>query len=80
MLTAMWLVFFASVLTGGALISLGVIPRNVIGLRGILFAPFLHGSLQHLLANSIPFLILGWLVMLRDRSHFTVVTVAAMLG
>lgn len=76
----MWLVFFASVLTGGALISLGVIPRNVIGLRGILFAPFLHGSLQHLLANSIPFLILGWLVMLRDSRHFTVVTAAAMVG
>ena len=80
MLAAMWLVFFASVLTGGALISLGVIPRNVIGLRGILFAPFLHGSLQHLLANSIPFLILGWLVMLRDSRHFTVVTAAAMVG
>jgi len=80
MLAAMWLVFFASVLTGGALVSLGVIPRNVIGLRGILFAPFLHGSLQHLLANSIPFLILGWLVMLRDSRHFTVVTAAAMVG
>jgi membrane associated rhomboid family serine protease len=80
MLAAMWLVFIASALSGGALIGLGVIPRNVIGLRGILFAPFIHASLQHLLANSIPFLILGWLVMLRDSRHFTNVTIAAMVG
>ena len=80
MLAAMWLVFIASALSGGALIGLGVIPRNLIGLRGILFAPFIHASLQHLLANSIPFLILGWLVMLRDSRHFTNVTIAAMVG
>jgi membrane associated rhomboid family serine protease len=80
MLAAMWLVFVASSLSGGALISLGVIPRTAIGLRGILFAPFIHASLQHLLANSIPFVILGWLVMLRDSRHFTTVTLAAMVG
>ena len=80
MLAAMWLVFIASALSGGVLIGLGVIPRNLIGLRGILFAPFIHASLQHLLANSIPFLILGWLVMLRDSRHFTSVTIAAMVG
>ena len=80
MLAAMWLVFFASALSGGALIGLGVIPRTLIGLRGILFAPFIHGSMQHLLANSIPFLIPGWLVMLRDSRHFTSVTIAAMIG
>lgn len=79
-LAIMWVVYFASVATGGALLSLGVIPRNIIGLRGILFAPFLHGSFNHLLANSIPFLVLGWLVMLRDSRHFTLVTIASMIG
>ena len=76
----MWVVFFATVATHGALLSLGIIPRNVIGLRGILFAPFLHGSFAHLLANSIPFAMMGWLVMLRDSRHFVPVTAAAMLG
>jgi membrane associated rhomboid family serine protease len=76
----MWLVFFATVATHGALLSLGIIPRHLIGLRGILFAPFLHGSLTHLIANSIPFAMMGWFVMLRDPRHFLTVTFAAMLG
>ena len=76
----MWVVFFATFVTGGALLSFGIIPRNVIGLRGILFAPFLHGSFAHLLANSIPFAMMGWFVMLRDSRHFVPVTAAAMLG
>ena len=79
-LALMWAVFVANALSGGALLSLGVIPRTSIGLRGIIFAPFLHGSLGHIIANSIPFLVLGWLVMLRDSRHFLPVTVAAMLG
>lgn len=57
----------------------GIIPRHLVGLRGILFAPFLHASLGHLIANSIPFLILGWLVMLQETSDFFVVTAITML-
>jgi membrane associated rhomboid family serine protease len=79
-LALMWAVFVFTTLTGGALLSLGVIPRTAIGLRGILFAPFLHGSLAHIIANSIPFFMLGWLVMLRDPKHFLPVTLFAMIG
>jgi len=75
-----WLVFAATMLTGGALFTFGIIPRTTLGLRGILFAPFLHGSVNHIVANSIPFVILGWLVMLRDARHFIPVTVAAMIA
>jgi len=75
-----WLSFAATVLSGGALLSYGIVPRTLTGLRGILFAPFLHGSLNHLLANTIPFAVLGWLVMLRDAKHLGRVTLAAMLG
>lgn len=48
----------------------GIIPHNVTGLRGILFAPFLHGDLAHVAANTMPFLVLGWFVMLRGISQF----------
>lgn len=76
----MWLMFIATWMTGGGLLSLGVVPRSLIGLRGIFFAPFLHGSLAHLLANMIPFALLGWLVMLRDSRHLIGVTAYAMLA
>jgi membrane associated rhomboid family serine protease len=59
----------------------GIIPRNVTGLRGILFAPFLHGNFPHLIANTVPFLTLGWLVMLRNtRDFWTVSIIAAIVG
>lgn len=43
----------------------GVIPRNTDGLRGIITGPFLHLSLDHLIANSIPLAILGALILIR---------------
>jgi membrane associated rhomboid family serine protease len=54
--------------------SFGIIPRTLVGLRGILFAPFLHANFAHLLANTLPFLGLGWLVMLRRISDFFTVS------
>lgn len=63
----------------GALNAYGIRPRTISGLRGILFAPFLHGGLGHLIANTVPFLILGWFVMLRETSDFFVVTAITML-
>jgi membrane associated rhomboid family serine protease len=63
----------------GSLDIFGIIPHQVIGLRGILFAPFLHGDFSHLIANTVPFLILGWLVMLQETSDFFVVTGLTML-
>ena len=50
--------------------ALGISPRNLIGLRGILFAPFLHGGFYHLISNTVPFVVLGWLVMIRNTKDF----------
>lgn len=38
----------------GGLDVFGILPRQLLGLRGIFFAPFLHGGFQHLVTNSIP--------------------------
>jgi membrane associated rhomboid family serine protease len=38
---------------------LGVRPRQLAGLSGILFAPLLHAGVAHLIANSLPMLVLG---------------------
>lgn len=59
--------------------SFGIIPHDFVGLRGILFAPFLHGGFPHLIANTVPFLVLGWFVMLQETSDFLIVTALTML-
>lgn len=76
----MWILELVDlVVLGGRLNNYGISPRSIVGLRGILFAPFLHGSLSHLIANTIPFLILGWLIMLRSVSDFFLVTAITIL-
>lgn len=37
----------------------GIRPREVAGLIGIVFAPLVHASFAHLIANSLPLLVLG---------------------
>ncbi|MBD2304925.1 rhomboid family intramembrane serine protease [Chroococcidiopsis sp. FACHB-1243] len=76
----MWITEFIDIFFfRGRLDAFGIRPHSFIGLRGILFAPFLHGGLGHLIANTIPFLTLGWLVMLRETSDFFVVSIVTML-
>ena len=64
---------------GDQLDIFGIIPRNIVGLRGIIFAPFLHVNFAHLIANTVPFIILSWFVMLQKISDFFLVTIYAMI-
>ena len=68
-----------SLILSGSLDTLGVQPRTLVGLRGILFMPFLHNGFGHVLANTIPFFILGWLVMLGGIPQFFVVVAVTMI-
>jgi len=40
----------------------GILPRTASGLVGVPLSPFLHGDFTHLLANTVPFVLLGMLV------------------
>jgi len=72
----LWLVEATDfIIFDGSLDLYGVQPRKMIGLRGLIFAPFLHGGFGHLMANTIPFLLMGWFVLLRGTREFVVVTV-----
>lgn len=63
----------------GSLDRLGIAPRQLVGLRGIIFAPFLHGSFAHLLANTIPFLILSFFILIRQNHRFVAITAVIVL-
>lgn len=53
---------------------LGIRPRTERGLLGILLSPFLHVGFGHLISNSLPFLLLGGLVMTGGRRQFLLVS------
>lgn len=55
----MWMVFGWEYYFGVSFNSYGILPRDLIGLRGVVFSPFLHGDLSHIINNTYPILILG---------------------
>jgi membrane associated rhomboid family serine protease len=63
----------------GNLVQYGILPRRLRGLIGILWAPFIHASVRHLAANTLPLLVLGAMICGRSRSEFAVVTMAGIL-
>ncbi len=62
-----------------ALNAYGIAPGKISGLIGVLTAPFLHGSLYHLAANTVPLMLFSWLIMLRDNREWGLVTAMSML-
>ncbi|MCA9873014.1 MAG: rhomboid family intramembrane serine protease [Anaerolineales bacterium] len=76
----LWLVEFINLfIFHGRLNTLGIRPRTAAGLEGILFAPMLHSSFAHLMANTVPLLVLGWFVLLRGTRTFASVTIITIL-
>lgn len=75
----LWAVEVVDLVLGGRLDLLGVHPRSLPGLAGVLFAPFLHAGFGHLLANTLPFAVLGFLSTARRRADFAVVAVVSAL-
>jgi membrane associated rhomboid family serine protease len=80
-----WMVGAATILTFVALLYLielvdelsrhsldanGIRPLETDGLWGIIFAPVLHANWQHLMANTVPLLVLGFLMTLAGLSRF----------
>ncbi|MGD1947495.1 MAG: rhomboid family intramembrane serine protease [Croceivirga sp.] len=57
-LLTIWSVFWFEITFSVSFNSYGIYPRNLIGLRGVLLSPFIHGSLDHLYNNSIPLAVL----------------------
>ncbi len=74
LLAALFVVHVVNALFGMGLTQFGVIPRTVVGLRGILFSPLLHGSWAHLLSNAAPLaVVLGLLAFARGIALWPIV-------
>jgi membrane associated rhomboid family serine protease len=68
LIVALWAIQAFQSLTGISLGMYGVYPREVFGLRGILFSPLLHSGWPHLLANTPPLFALTAMTLFFYRS------------
>lgn len=79
-LGVMWLLEIIDTLfLGQSLNGLGIRPRNLAALSGILWAPFLHAGFTHLIANTLPFAVLGGIILARGVRDFIGVSLFVML-
>jgi membrane associated rhomboid family serine protease len=54
-----WIVFWFEIRFGFDFNYLGIQPRTVKGLRGVIFSPFIHSDIKHLFHNTIPLFVLS---------------------
>jgi membrane associated rhomboid family serine protease len=81
MLAVMWVVQVIEVPLDGRLERFGIRPRQLDGLDGVVFAPFLHLGFGHLIANTVPFVVLGGAICLSGAAQFlSVTTIVAVIG
>src|SRR5215216_2731560 len=72
LLAGMWMLELLDQLSGNQLDQLGIHARDVDGMPEILTAPFLHAGWDHLISNSLPFVVLGFLVLLSGLARWLV--------
>ncbi|MFA1541385.1 rhomboid family intramembrane serine protease [Actinomadura monticuli] len=66
----MWVLEAFDYTTNGWLDRFGIQPRDVDDLPDIFTAPFMHAGFGHLMANTLPFLILGFIAAARGIGKF----------
>ena len=75
----MWVAEVVDVVLDHRLDRYGIEPRDVDGLDGVVVAPFLHVGFGHLLANTIPFVVMGVVIALEGPGRLVGVTVIVAL-
>lgn len=75
-----WAVSIADLIDHHDFDRFGLRPRTVRGLAGVVTAPFLHRNIGHLLSDSLPLLLLGWVVMMAGWRTWAVVTATVLLA
>ncbi len=70
----LWVIELADTILGNRLDGYGIRPRDEEGLVGVAAAPLLHAGWAHLAANTVPLLVLGFLVLLSGLRRWVEVT------
>lgn len=70
----MWLIEAVNTLDSNRLDGDGIWARNIGHLWGILTAPFIHVSWQHLMANTVPFVFMGLIIAFQGAKRLARVT------
>lgn len=70
----LYVIELVDTLMGHRLDGGGVRPREADGLDGIVFAPLLHVGWTHLVANTVPLLVFGFLILLAGVARWLAVT------
>lgn len=77
----LWIVYFADIILPIDLRGFGIRPRRLDGLPGLIFSPFLHSGLSHLMSNSVALAPLLLISLTYSRKlTFKVVTFTALAG
>jgi membrane associated rhomboid family serine protease len=77
----LWVIEVVNAADHQGLDRFGLRPRRVDGLWGIMTQPFLHAGYPHLVSNTAPFVLIGWVVLLSGlRSWLAVTGVAIVVG
>lgn len=63
LVAGIWLVWMGSWLLGWSMNDLGIEPRKLHGLLGVLAAPLAHASFDHLMSNTLPLALLATLTL-----------------
>ena len=78
--SSLWIVYLSDAILPVDFNSYGLTPRTLHGLFGIPLMPFLHGSFQHLMSNTIPLCILLFILHGARRDVLRVTVSIVLLG
>ncbi len=74
MVALMWGLEVIDAIAGGSLDQYGIQPREDDGLIGVVAAPFLHAGSGHLIANTVPFVVMGLVIAFKGAVRVLAVT------
>lgn len=79
LLAGLWAIQVINWFLKGRLCYLGIYPRHLVGIPGIVCSPFLHADFSHLFFNSIPLFILMTFMLVPGWLYFCLATASIVI-